>query len=111
MCIRSKIAAFPVIFMSSFVMADGSSDPVYGSMIKENENRWKEHALSTDQGPPEIAHYRYGMNLDIERVIHITSTRIGCGVMPAQMTYKDSNGDLKILEYRASGTKCRGNEG
>lgn len=111
MSTRTKFAAFSIIFVSSFAVADGGTDRVYGSMIKENENRWKEHALSTDQSPPEIVHYRYGMNLDIERVIHITSTRIGCGVMPAQMTYKDSNGDLKILEYRASGTKCRGNEG
>lgn len=28
-------------------------------------------------------------------------------VMPAQMTYEDSNGDLNILEYRVTGTDCQ----
>ena len=90
-----------IMLISSFAMAEGSADKVYGSMIQENEKRWREYALSIDKNPPETVHYRYGMDVDIERVIHITSTRIGCGVMPAQMTYKDSNGNLNILEYRA----------
>jgi len=45
------------------------------------------------------------MKLDIARVVATTPT--SCGVMPAQMTYEDSNGDLNILEYRAAGTGCR----
>jgi len=28
--------------------------------------------------------------------------------MPAQMNYEDSNGDVKILEYRTAGVGCRG---
>ncbi|MFW5198267.1 DUF2790 domain-containing protein, partial [Pseudomonas aeruginosa] len=52
-------------------------------------------------------HYRYGMKLDIARVVATTPTDSSCGVMPAQMTYEDSNGDLNILEYRAAGTGCR----
>ncbi|MEZ2743819.1 MULTISPECIES: DUF2790 domain-containing protein [Halopseudomonas] len=111
MSIQTRVAMVSIMLISSFAMAEGSADKVYGSMIQENEKRWREYALSIDKNPPETVHYRYGMDVDIERVIHITSTRIGCGVMPAQMTYKDSNGNLNILEYRASGTKCPGQGG
>lgn len=47
------------------------------------------------------------MKLDIAKVIHVTSTNGNCDVMPAQMTYEDSSGNLHILEYRVSGTDCR----
>lgn len=107
----NKIAAFSIMFFSSFALAEGSTDPVYGEMIKKNEKKWREYALSMGKNPPETEHYRYGMKLDVEKVLHLTSKNIGCGVMPTQMAYKDSNDELRILEYRTSGTKCPGNGG
>ncbi|WP_457970731.1 DUF2790 domain-containing protein [Pseudomonas sp. R4-84] len=50
----------------------------------------------------------YGMRLDVAKVISMTSTKASCDVMPAQMNYEDSSGDLKILEYRTAGIGCRG---
>lgn len=111
MKIQTRIAAISIMLASSFAMAEGSADRVYGPTIQKNEQRWKEYALSIDKNPPETVHYRYGMEVDAQRVIHITSKNIGCGVMPAQMTYEDSNGNINILEYRASGTKCPGQGG
>ena len=66
-----------------------------------------ERLPANGKNPPEVIHYRYGMKLDIARVVATTPTDSSCGVMPAQMTYEDSNGDLNILEYRAAGTGCR----
>jgi hypothetical protein len=48
------------------------------------------------------------MELDVAKVIAVTSNRGSCDVMPAQMTYEDSTGKLNILEYRAAGINCRG---
>jgi hypothetical protein len=48
------------------------------------------------------------MKLDVARVISRTSTNGSCDVMPAQMNYEDSTGELKILEYRTAGINCRG---
>jgi len=92
-----KITA-AVFFMSvsSLSLAEGSSDREYGEMIRANENT------------PEVVHYRYGMKLDIAKVIRTTRTDMTCNdVMPAQITYEDSKGDLAIVEYRVAGTNCR----
>jgi len=107
----NKVAVFSVVLFSNFALAEGSADPVYGEMINKNQIKWREYALSIGKNPPETEHYQYGMKLDVEKILHITSRNTGCGVMPAQMTYQDSDGELRILEYRASGTKCPGNGG
>ncbi|NBA95201.1 DUF2790 domain-containing protein [Pseudomonas sp. R5(2019)] len=92
--------------LSSTVWAEGSSDRLYGKMIQANEQSMREYASAQGKNSPEVTHYRYGMKLDIAKVIHVTSTNGSCGVMPAQMTYEDSSGNLNILEYRVSGTNC-----
>ena len=101
------IAALAVMVVSSAALAEGGADRVYGRMIQANEQAMQEYAAANGKNPPEVIHYRYGMKLDIARVVAITPTDSSCGVMPAQMTYEDSNGDLNILEYRAAGTDCR----
>ena len=101
------IAALAVMVVSSAALAEGGADRVYGRMIQANEQAMQEYAAANGKNPPEVIHYRYGMKLDIARVVAITPTDSSCGVMPAQMTYVDSNGDLNILEYRAAGTGCR----
>ena len=104
-----KITA-AVFFMSvsSLSLAEGSSDREYGEMIRANENTMREYATSVGKKPPEVVHYRYGMKLDIAKVIRTTRTDMTCNdVMPAQIPYEDSKGDLAIVEYRVAGTNCR----
>ncbi|CAE6952653.1 MULTISPECIES: DUF2790 domain-containing protein [Pseudomonas] len=101
------VAALSILTISSFAVAEGGSDRVYGRMIQANEQAMQEYAEANGMNPPEVIHYRYGMKLDVARVVATTSTDSSCNVMPAQMTYEDSNGDLNILEYRVAGTGCR----
>ncbi len=92
-----KITA-AVFFMSvsSLSLAEGSSDREYGEMIRANENTMREYATSVGKKPPEVVHYRYGMKLDIAKVIRTTRTDMTCNdVMPAQITYEDSRDGLK----------------
>lgn len=107
MSILKAILAVSVISASSLVMAEGGGDRVYGPMIQDNEKAMQAYAVSRGKTLPEVTHYRYGMKLDIAKVVHNTSTGSSCGVMPAQMTYEDSNGNLRILEYRVMGIACR----
>ncbi|MEE1864946.1 MULTISPECIES: DUF2790 domain-containing protein [Pseudomonas] len=93
--------------ISSVAMAEGGADRVYGQMIRANEKAMQAYAVANGKNPPEIVHYRYGMKLDIAKVVGSTPTDSSCDVMPAQMTYEDSNGNLNILEYRSPGTGCR----
>ncbi len=102
----SVLAALSISMISSLAMAEGNTDRVYGRMIQANEEAMQEYAIANGQNPPEVVHYRYGMRLDIDRVVHMTSTDGSCDVMPAQMTYENSSGELNILEYRVAGTGC-----
>ncbi|MDN7139826.1 DUF2790 domain-containing protein [Pseudomonas sp. JQ170] len=103
----NAIGALLILTTSSFAMAQGSADPVHGPMIQANEQAMRARAVTQGKQPPEVVHYRYGMELDIAKVINVTSTRTYCDVMPAQLTYEDSSGNLNILEYRTAGTNCQ----
>lgn len=54
----------------------------------------------------EIVHYKYGMHLDVAKVINITAAAPICAPTPVQMTYQDSKGQTRILEYSIIGGGC-----
>jgi len=101
------IAALLILTASSTALAEGGSDRLHGKMIQANEQAMHAYAAANGKNAPEVTHYRYGMKLDIAKVIGVTSNRGTCDVMPAQMTYEDSTGKLNILEYRTAGISCR----
>jgi hypothetical protein len=57
----------------------------------------------------QVQNYHYGMQLDIARVLTISDTSRVCGVVPSVMHYEDSEGELRVLEYLASGGGCSDN--
>ena len=97
-----SIAALMLVIASSSALAEGGSDRLHGKMIQANEQAMRAYAAANGKKPPEVIHYRYGMKLDVARVISMTSLKGSCDVMPTQMNYEDSTGELKILEYRLS---------
>ncbi|UCR84198.1 DUF2790 domain-containing protein [Pseudomonas chlororaphis] len=99
--------AVSILTLSSLVMAEGGSDRVYGRMMQENQRAMEQYALKNGKANPEIVHYKYGMNLDIQKVVSITQANKTCSVAPARMTYEDSAGKLNTLEYRVMGTYCQ----
>ena len=102
------VAAILILMASSAAMAEGGSDRLHGNMIQANEQAMRAYASSIGKKPTEVVHYRYGMELDVAKLISVTSNRGSCDVMPSLMTYEDSTGKLNILEYRAAGINCRG---
>jgi hypothetical protein len=60
-------------------------------------------AAST-QGPVET--YTYGTKLDIKRVIEVSEIANECGPVPARMTYEDSQGQRRTIEYQVMGSGC-----
>lgn len=61
-------------------------------------------ALDTPQSPSsEPVEYRYGMELDIKRVISLTDTSSEQGVVPATLTYEDSQGHVNTVSFREAG--------
>lgn len=55
---------------------------------------------------PPAENYAYGMALDIASIVSISEPQGVCGVVPAVLTYRDSQGELHTLEYRKWSTGC-----
>lgn len=63
-----------------------------------------DEAKDAEQIPVE--QYSYSQHLDIARVISMSEVPNVCEVVPARMTYEDSQGQKHILEYRVMGNGC-----
>ena len=83
-----SIAALMLVIASSSALAEGGSDRLHGKMIQANEQAMRAYAAANGKKPPEVIHYRYGMKLDVARVISMTSLKGSCDVMPTQMNYE-----------------------
>ncbi|TLP62995.1 MULTISPECIES: DUF2790 domain-containing protein [Pseudomonas] len=55
---------------------------------------------------PVVEQYDYSTNLDIKRVINLSTLPNVCDVVPATMTYEDHHGQVHTLQYRAMGEGC-----
>ena len=98
--------AVSILTLSSLAMAEGGGDRVYGRMMQENQQAMEQYAKKNAKSIPEIVHYEYGMNLDIQKVVSVTQANKTCSVAPSRMTYEDSAGKLNTVEYRVMGTNC-----
>lgn len=69
------------------------------------------HAMADDSvrdttNTGDTQEYNYSMNLDIAKVISISSVPDVCEVVPAKMVYEDSAGHRHTLIYRVMGNGC-----
>lgn len=62
--------------------------------------------VSTDDNSILVEQYSYGMRLDVAKVISRSDVPDVCNVVPARMTYDDSQGKRHILAYQILGTGC-----
>ncbi|AMB87517.1 hypothetical protein AWM79_20360 [Pseudomonas agarici] len=64
---------------------------------------------TTIAGSPPVETYRYGMKLDIARVLSISDTSQEYGLVPSIMRYEDSSGTVRALKYQVYGGAGSGN--
>ncbi|AGI24238.1 DUF2790 domain-containing protein [Pseudomonas sp. MT3] len=91
---------------SSLALADGGGDITFARMEQARLQAMQARQAEQEQ-VAEVKQYTYGMNLDIAEVVAVTPMSGDCGVVPMQMSYKDSVGDLQTIEYRAERVACR----
>ncbi|WP_426135420.1 DUF2790 domain-containing protein [Pseudomonas sp. PWP3-1b2] len=104
-----KIAVGVFAALLSFgALAEGGGDRTFALMMERNEKAMADYAARTGKPAPEVQAYRYGMRLDIARVVNVTPPVRSCNPVPSRMTYEDSNGKLNTLEYQVMGV-CRNN--
>ncbi|ROL74857.1 DUF2790 domain-containing protein [Pseudomonas vranovensis] len=62
--------------------------------------------INTAAAQPVVEQYDYSTNLDIAKVISLSTIPNVCEVVPATMTYEDHQGQRHTIEYRAMGDGC-----
>ncbi|KAA0940689.1 MULTISPECIES: DUF2790 domain-containing protein [unclassified Pseudomonas] len=71
-------------------------------------------AALADETPTDVAsqntaiteEYSYSSNLDIAKVVSMSSIPNVCEVVPARMEYEDHQGQRHILNYKVMGNGC-----
>jgi hypothetical protein len=104
-----KIALATVaLTLSVGVMAESGGDRTFAQMMQNNEQAMAAYAAKKGLPAPEVLVYRYGMQLDIAKVVNVTPPIRSCNAVPSRMTYEDSTGKLNTLQYQVMGI-CRNN--
>ena len=96
--------------LSFGAMAEGGGDRTFALMMERNEKVMADYAARNGKPAPEVQAYRYGMPLDIAKVVSVTPPIRSCNAVPSRMTYEDSSGKLNTIEYQVMGL-CRNNGG
>lgn len=94
--------------LSFAAMAEGGGDRTFALMMERNEQAMATYAEKKGQPAPQVQAYRYGMTLDIAKVVNVTPPIRSCNPVPSRMTYEDSSGKLNTLEYQVMGI-CKNN--
>ncbi|HBP6529875.1 TPA: DUF2790 domain-containing protein [Pseudomonas aeruginosa] len=82
---------------------------VAGGLAQAAQSQATPGDIQARMGQIPVETYRYGMKLDIARVLHTSDTSQLCGVVPALMQYEDSQGEVRALEYLILGGGCNDN--
>ncbi|RMP68105.1 hypothetical protein ALQ18_02426 [Pseudomonas marginalis pv. marginalis] len=96
--------------LSFGAVAEGGGDRTFALMMERNQAAMAAYAEKKGKPAPELQAYRYGMKLDIAKVVNVTPAIRSCNPVPSRMTYEDSSGKLNTLEYQVMGV-CRNNGG
>lgn len=94
--------------LSLGAMAEGGGDRTFALMMERNQKAMAAYAQKNGQPAPQVQAYRYGMALDIAKVVNVTPPISSCNAVPSRMTYEDSSGKLNTVEYKVMGV-CRNN--
>ncbi len=94
--------------LSFSVFADIDRTRNFALMMERNEQAMAAYAMKKGKPAPLVQTYRYGMKLDIAKVVNVTPPIKSCNPVPSRMTYEDSSGTLNTVEYQVMGV-CRNN--
>ncbi|WP_347905669.1 DUF2790 domain-containing protein [Pseudomonas purpurea] len=100
------ISLTSVLIASTSVMAESGGDKVFEKMMQANNAAMQKYAAKEGKSAPIVKDYQYGMKLDVVKVVSVTPPIKSCEVVPSQMTYEDSRGQLTTLRYSVAG-ECR----
>lgn len=97
-----------VMALSLNALAEGGGDKTFERAVSANTKAMEQYAANQGKPAPVMKDYKYGMKLDVVKVVSIVQPQASCAAVPTVMTYEDSQGQLNTIRYTVGG-ECRGN--
>lgn len=87
--------------------AFSNEDSAVKNVIKNHQEAIVKYAEKNSKIVPKVIEYKYGMKLDVARVVRMSPELKECKIVPQLMTYEDSKGNLNTLQYKVM-SACKG---
>ncbi|MBD0679918.1 DUF2790 domain-containing protein [Pseudomonas sp. PSB11] len=97
-----------VMALSLNALAEGGGDKTFDRAVSANSKAMEQYAANLGKPAPVIKDYKYGMKLDVVKVVSMVRPQASCAAVPTVMTYEDSQGQLNTIRYTVAG-ECRRN--
>ena len=88
-----------LLALSLSTQASGFSRLDSEQLLADHQQAVAAYAAKRAKPMPEIVHYRYGMKLDVARLVRQSGDPRTCEVVPRLMTFEDSQGTLRTVRY------------
>lgn len=96
---RALISGTALILFSILSQAASFSSIEQEQYTQDHEIAVARYAQASGKSMPEIQDYRYGMKLDVAKLVRQSQDPKSCSVYPRLMTFEDSQGQLETIRY------------
>ncbi|OLU23257.1 hypothetical protein BVH03_23855 [Pseudomonas sp. PA15(2017)] len=102
---KIKIVLLSIALLSSASLAQATSsvEKLTEKHQQENVERTRQYAEKVGKPAPQIVDYKYGMKIDVAKLIHTSRDIKTCGNFKKIMSYEDSAGNLNAVRYTLQG--------
>lgn len=102
---KRKVLSVAVVFFGliSVAQAKPSVEKLTEKYHQENIDATRQYAEQAGKPIPEVIDYKYGMNIDVAKLIHTSRDIETCGSFKKLMSYEDSAGELNAIRYTLQG--------
>ncbi|AXA25477.1 DUF2790 domain-containing protein [Pseudomonas putida] len=101
--------AIALLLLAFGAQATGFSGQRSEQLLQAHQQAVAAYAIKRDKPMPEIVDYRYGMPLDVARLVRQSGDPRTCEVVPRLMTFEDSQGTLRTVRYSVQ-SECINNK-
>lgn len=102
---KRKVLSIAVVFFGliSVAQAKPSVEKLTEKYHQESIDATRQYAEQTGKAVPEVVNYKYGMSIDVAKLIHTSRDIKTCGNFKKLMSYEDSAGELNAIRYTLQG--------
>ncbi|WP_430305145.1 DUF2790 domain-containing protein [Pseudomonas mosselii] len=109
MNILKGFVAAALFFFAASVSAQNNVKDINARLEQVGKDATARYAQSLNKPMPELKDYRYGMDMDIAKLVHVSQNVMYCGNVRSIMSFEDSKGELHMVRYIVKGN-CYNNK-